>query len=345
MPASATRSSAQAATRTRSTARPRAKAVAAQQHVAGPVVGRRHLERPPASARGASAIRTARRDPVVEVLGCRGRSTATPRQAVPEREPGRLDVPVPEPVAARPADQHGGARPVVGGDVRAQPADDGDGRPGGLALDQVGGRGGLVGDAADGDLEGAAGEVHAAAHVVEDRETRCAQGEVADTLAPRTAAGVGDEHRGARAGELVQPGPQRPGGRVGVGREQQHDAVGDVGRVDAGGGQDRADPGAHHAGAPAVGQGRGPPPRRPTRRRARARGRPPGPCGPRPWRPPSRRPRRRRRRAGRCPRRRAPAATTAPRSSPADTAPMPGTATTRRPAGAFTRCVRRSARR
>ena len=38
-------------------------------------------------------------------------------------------------------------------------------------------------------------------------------------------------------------------------------------------------------------------------------------------------------------------ATSPPRSSPADTGPMPGTATTRSPGGALTRCVRRSVHR
>jgi hypothetical protein len=55
-----------------------------------------------------------------------------------------------------------------------------------------------------------------------------------------TSTPTWDAHLGAR--QRADAGGQRPRGRVGVDREQEHGALGGVGRVDAGRGADDAEP-------------------------------------------------------------------------------------------------------
>ncbi len=95
------------------------------------------------------------------------------------------------------------------------PPDDGDGNAAGLAHDQLGGRGQLVGDADLGDLQLPARGVGGAPQVDDRGHAGAADGHVGDASAPGPAEGVGDDHADARRrrGPAGRRGCAGPSGR------------------------------------------------------------------------------------------------------------------------------------
>ncbi len=95
--------------------------------------------------------------------------------------------------------------------------------------------------------------VVAATQVVQRREAGDTDRLVGLPGAPGPAHRVGDDHGDVDAGQLEQPGPQRPGRGVRVDRQQQHGARLGAGGVDPRGGEHQPVPGLDDAGAAAPG--------------------------------------------------------------------------------------------
>ncbi len=159
----------------------------------------------------------------------------------------------PEHVLGRRPDQRRRARAVRAGDQPGQAAHDRGGHLAGLALDQVAGRGDLVGHGGDRDLQRAAEGVGLAPVVAQRGDARRADRGVGLAVAPGTAHGVSDHHPDGGAGALGER-PAQPPGRVVRVAGQQHDRAGrGIGFVHPGGGQDQAVPGLRDPGRPAAG--------------------------------------------------------------------------------------------
>jgi hypothetical protein len=132
-----------------------------------------------------------------------------------------------------------------------QPAHDGDGQPGSLALDQVTGGGELVGGGDDGGAERIAVRVRAAPQIVEHAHSGGPDGDIGEPGPPGPPERVRDEHPDFDAQRVPQPVPDRARGGVGILGQQQHGPGGRVGGVDPGGGHHQPLPVLHDPQRPA----------------------------------------------------------------------------------------------
>ena len=133
-----------------------------------------------------------------------------------------------------------------------QSAHDGDGQPGGLALDQVTGGGQLVGGGDDGRAERIAVRVRAAAQIVQHPHPGRADGDIGEPGAPGPPEGVRDDDADLDAERVPQPVADGPRGGVGVLGQQQHGPGGGVGGVDPGRGHHEPLPVLHDPQRPAA---------------------------------------------------------------------------------------------
>ena len=90
-----------------------------------------------------------------------------------------------------------------------------------LPFDQVGRRGDLVGDGDLGDDQLVAVPVLRPRVAVQHRQAGGADREVGLAVAPGPAHGVGDDHADRDTEPFAQPGPQRRGAAIRVGRQQR----------------------------------------------------------------------------------------------------------------------------
>lgn len=134
-----------------------------------------------------------------------------------------------------------------------QPPHHGDRQPLRLALDQVPGRGQLVGRGHDRGAERIAVRVRPAPQIVQHTYPRRPDRDVGQPVAPGPTKGVRDDDADLHAEGVPQPVPDGPGGDVGVLRQQQHGPGRRVRRVDPGGGQDQPLPVLHDPQRPAPG--------------------------------------------------------------------------------------------
>ena len=167
-----------------------------------------------------------------------------------QRHVGR---PEPEHVLLGRPDQCPRTRAVLLGDQLGQPAHDRDRDLPRLALHQVRGRGDLVGDGGDGDLQDVAERVGLAAVVPHRGEAGRADRVVGLPGPPRPAHRVGDDHADAYAGAVVQRLAEPPGGLVRVLGQQDDGPRGGVGLIHAGRRQHQSVPGLRDGGGAAPG--------------------------------------------------------------------------------------------
>jgi hypothetical protein len=159
----------------------------------------------------------------------------------------------PEHVLLGRPDQRPRARAVLLGDELGQPAHDRDRDVPRLALHQVRGRGDLVRDGGDGDLQDVAERVRLAAIVPHRDYAGGADGVVGLPGPPRPAHRVGDHHAERHAGAVVQRLAEPTGGLVRV-LGQQHDGPrGGVGLIHASCRQHQSVPGLRDGGGAAPG--------------------------------------------------------------------------------------------
>jgi hypothetical protein len=96
-----------------------------------------------------------------------------------------------------------GARAVVAGDVVGEPAHERDRDPTGLALDEVCGRGDLIGHGDDGRLHGTTLRIGESAQVVEHGHAGDSDRGVGESVAPGPAQGVGHHDADAESREIA----------------------------------------------------------------------------------------------------------------------------------------------
>ena len=123
-----------------------------------------------------------------------------------------------------------------------QPAHHGDRQGGQLALDQIGGRGDLVGHRNLGHHQLVAVRIDGTRIAVQHSQTGGTDGGVDLAVAPGPAHGVGDDDGNLDTQPLAQRGAQRRGTAVGIDWQERQFGPTDIGAVDAGGGLDESEP-------------------------------------------------------------------------------------------------------
>lgn len=166
------------------------------------------------------------------------------RAPLGDRFPYRLGGAEPEHVVGGGAHQRAGAvAPTVSvADQMGESAHDGDRQPFRLPLHQVAGGGEFVSGGDDGRAQRIAVGIGATAQIVEHADTRGADGDIGEPVAPRPSEGVGDDDADVHAERLTQSLAERPRRGVGVLGQQQHRAGRGVGGIHPGGGHHQALP-------------------------------------------------------------------------------------------------------
>ena len=206
---------------------------------------------------GGQGDRDGAADPIRDWLGDNGlHRYVEVLRAHPERRPGRLGVPEPEPVLGERPVQRGRPRPVVVGGPPAQAAQHRHRDAVDLALDQIGGGRHLVRQGPVGHLHRAALRVRDTREVLVHNESRHAEGGVDLTGAPRPAQRVGDhDPEPGEPGRPAQRRAQRSGRGIRIrGQGEQGRPGRQVRGVDPGRGQHRPRPRADDPGQAARGE-------------------------------------------------------------------------------------------